>query len=76
MTNQNVEFICYNLFLPTLTHSKFKANQFIHQERQKRSEKEIGLKEIAADEIDEVDSIMEDITDEILDLQQVNTRFR
>ena len=28
------------------------------------------LSEIAADEIDEVDSIMEDITDEINDLQQ------
>ena len=42
-------------FLSKHTNSKFKANQFIH-ERQKRSEElNTVLKEIAADEIDEVD---------------------
>ena len=47
-----------------------RRKQFIHRNRRSASEEvDDVLKEIAAEEIDEVDIIMEDINDEINDLQ-------
>ena len=45
-------------------------NKFIRNKRSILGEDPEVLKEMAAEEIDEVDTIMEDITDEIKDLQQ------
>ena len=47
-----------------------RRKQFIHRNRRSAAEEvDDVLKEIAAEEIDEVDIIMEDINDEINDLQ-------
>ena len=46
-----------------------RRKQFIHRNRRSAEEVDDVLKEIAAEEIDEVDIIMEDINDEINDLQ-------
>ena len=51
------------------TSKKMRRKQFIHRNRRSTEEVDDVLKEIAAEEIDEVDIIMEDITDEINDLQ-------
>jgi len=56
-------------FLDRHTSKKMRRKQFIHRNRRSAEEVDDVLKEIAAEEIDEVDIIMEDINDEINDLQ-------